>query len=129
MVGHAALGMRASIHLVLRLVMWRRLLLLRMLLWMRSKVFVCTETWTATVLYILDMRSENALLRMRFGLSSIVDIWICIVARSIRHAGIGLPPQLTALAGRRGQDYYVLDHCWVALCFQEARGLRSLVCC
>jgi hypothetical protein len=48
----------------------RRRLMLRMLLLRRAEVLVVsTETLPAAVLYILDMRSEDALLGIGFGLS------------------------------------------------------------
>jgi hypothetical protein len=46
------------------------------------------------------------------------------VALSIaRHAWI--PPQRAALAVRRGQIYYVLDHCWVV--FDVSQRLVDVV--
>jgi hypothetical protein len=79
----------------------------------------------AGVLNILDMRPVHALFGMTFGVG-IVDIRLValllfVALLKARHAWI--PPQRAALAGRRGQSYYVLDHCWVALCFQKARGV------
>lgn len=61
---------RGSIHLVLvGMVRRRRLLLLRMLLMRAEVLVVSTETLAAAVLYLLNMRSEDALLGMGFGLS------------------------------------------------------------
>jgi hypothetical protein len=67
-VGHRV---RGSIHWVLwMVVLRRRRLVLRMLLLRRAEVLVVsTETLPAAVLYILDMRSEDALLGIGFGLS------------------------------------------------------------
>lgn len=76
------------------------------------------------MLYVSWMRPKDAFLGLMLGLRGILDIWIRIVAWPIpRHAWI--PPQRTALAGRRGQTDYVLDHCQVVLCFQE--GLAGAV--
>jgi hypothetical protein len=69
-VGHRV---RGSIHWVLGMVVRRRrLLLLRMLLMRAEVLVVSTETLPAAVLYILDMRSEDALLGMGFGLSIVL---------------------------------------------------------
>jgi hypothetical protein len=116
-VGHGVLE-----HLVLRVVVLLLLVVMRlmcpdMMLVKRS------EALSGTVLDILYMGNEDALFGMAFWMCSIVDIRIValIVAWSIaRHAWI--PPQRTALAGRRGQSNYVLDHCWVVLCFQKTGG-------
>jgi hypothetical protein len=87
-----------------------------------------SKALSRTVLDVLYMGNKNALFGMAFWMCSIVDIRIValIVAWSIaRHAWI--PPQRTALAGRRGQCSYVLDHCWVVLCFQKNGG-RCVAC-
>ena len=87
-----------------------------------TKLVKWADILRAIVLRVLDMRSVDAFLRMALGLRSVVDIRIVpfVAGLIARHAWI--PPQRAALAGRRGQSYYVLDHCWVALCFQKARG-------
>jgi hypothetical protein len=113
-------------HLVLRVV----LLLLVMMRLMGPDMMLVegSEALSGTVLDVLYMGNENALFGMAFWMCSIVDIRIValIVAWSIaRHAWI--PPQRTALAGRRGQRSYVLDHCWVVLCHQKAGG-RCVAC-
>jgi hypothetical protein len=111
-------------HLVLRMMLLLLLLLVMMRLMGPDMMLVKgSEALSGTVLDILYMGNENALFGMAFWMCSIVDIRIValFVAWSIaRHAWI--PPQRTALAGRRGQSNYVLDHCWVVLCFQKARG-------
>jgi hypothetical protein len=120
-VGHGVLE-----HLVLRVVVLLLLLLLVMMGLMGPDMMLLvegSEALSGTVLDILYMGNENALFGMAFWMCSIVDIRIValFVAWSIaRHAWI--PPQRTALAGRRGQSNYVLDHCWVVLCFQKACG-------
>ena len=125
-VGHGVLE-----HLVLRVVVLLLLLLLVMMGLMGPDMMLLvegSEALSGTVLDILYMGNENALFGMAFWMCSIVDIRIValIVAWSIaRHAWI--PPQRTALAGRRGQCNYVLDHCWVVFCFQKAGG-RCVAC-
>jgi hypothetical protein len=80
------------------------------------------ETLRAAVLNILYMRPVHTLFGLPLGMWSIVDIRILAFVAGLiaRHAWI--PPQRTALAGRRGQRYYVVDHCWAVLCFQKTRG-------
>jgi hypothetical protein len=93
------------------------LLLVQVMLLMRPKLVKRVETLSTAVLNILYMRPEDALFGVALGVWSIVDIRIVafVAWRIARHAWI--PPQRTALAGRRGQRNYLLDHCWVVLCF------------
>jgi hypothetical protein len=112
---------------LLRMGMLLLMLLVLLMMWlMRPELVKRIEALSAAVLNILNMGPEDALfgmaLGMALGMLSIVDIRIVafVAGRIARHAWI--PPQRTALAGRRGKRYYVLDHCWVALCFQKARG-------
>jgi hypothetical protein len=120
-VGHGMLE-----HLVLRMVL---LLLLVMMLrrWMMSPNMMLllvegSEALSGTVLDILYMGNENALFWMRLWVWSIVDIRIVtlLVSWSIRHAW-SLPRRTSSPPG---QSKYVLDHSWVVVCFQKARGCR-----
>jgi hypothetical protein len=111
--------------LLLNLLVMRMSLMGVVRLMMRPELAERIEALRAGVLNILDMRPVHALFGMTFGVG-IVDIRIValllfVALLKARHAWI--PPQRAALAGRRGQSYYVLDHCWVALCFQKARGV------
>ncbi len=107
MVGH-----RVAEYLVLWMAVLLLLLDLRVVLLMLAELFVKgIEAWGAAVGKFLVMRSIDTLLWMALRLCGIVDIRIValVVAWSVaRHAWI--PPQRTALAGRRGQQYKMLDH-------------------
>jgi hypothetical protein len=107
-------------HGVLEYLMLRMVMLLRRLMGPDVMLLVKgSKTLSGAVLDILDIGNEMPFLGMGVWMS-IVDIRIValLLARSkSRHAWI--PPQRAAFAERRGQSNYVLDHCWVVLCFWQ----------
>lgn len=93
---------------------------------MRPELAERIEALRAGVLNVLHMRPVRSLFGMTLGVGivdiRIVGLLLFVALLKARHAWI--PPQRTALAGRRGQSYYVPDHCWVALSFQKVREFR-----
>ena len=116
-------------HGVLEYLMLRMVMLLRRLMGPDVMLLVKgSKTLSGAVLDILDIGNEMPFLGMGVWMS-IVDIRIValLLARSkSRHAWI--PPQRAAFAERRGQSNYVLDHCWVGVCFwQPVVAVRLIV--
>jgi hypothetical protein len=93
------------------MLLWDLLVERKLLLLLPTEFVKLIEGLRAIVLNILYMRPVDTPFGVVLGLWSIVDIRIVpFVAGFIaRHSWI--LPQRAALAGRRGQRYYVLNHC------------------
>lgn len=101
--GHAV-RIQQNLLVLNLLVMWMSLMGV-MRLMMRPELAERIEALRAGVLNILDMRPVHALFGMTFGVGivdiRIVGLLLFVALLKARHAWI--PPQRTALAGRRGQ--------------------------